>query len=298
MDAIARFWGVGRAAALMLLPAMAALATVSVYPVIEGLWLSFRNTSLIFRTDKFIGLGNYIALMGNDKFWNAWRNTIEFTVLSTALETALGLGMALVLYEAFAGRGVVRAAMLIPWAIPTVVTSKMFGWLFDGQNGIVNYLLRAAGVIQDNINWYGSTDHALLTIVIADVWKTTPFMALLLLAGLQTIPHSLAEASTIDGANAWQRFWMIRLPLLLPTLLIAAMFRTLDAFRIFDLVYVLTGGGPADSTEVLSTLTYKTMFSTLQFGVGSAMSTAMFATEIVIAIGFAVFIGRRLPMGG
>jgi len=295
MDAIARFWGVGRAAALMLLPAMAALAAVSVYPVLQGFWLSFRNTSLIFRTDKFVGLSNYAALIGNDKFWNAWRNTIEFTVLSTAFETALGLGMALVLHEAFAGRGVVRAAMLIPWAIPTVVTSKMFGWLFDGQNGIVNFLLRASGIIHDNINWYGSPDHAMLTIIIADVWKTTPFMALLLLAGLQTIPHSLIEASTIDGANVWQRLWMIRLPLLLPTLLIAAMFRTLDAFRIFDLVYVLTGGGPADSTEVLSTLTYKTLFSTLQFGVGSAMSTAMFLTEIVIAIGFAIFIGRRLP---
>jgi ABC-type sugar transport system permease subunit len=279
----------------MLLPALAVLAAVSVYPVLQGIWLSFRDRSLIFRTDKFVGLDNYIALAGDEKFWNAWLNTVQFTVASTVLETLLGLVMALILYEAFTGRGVVRAAMLIPWAIPTVVTSKMFGWLFDGQNGIVNYLLRASGIIDDNINWYGSTDHAMLTIIIADVWKTTPFMALLLLAGLQTIPHSLVEAATIDGANAWQRFLMIRLPLLLPTLLIAAMFRTLDAFRIFDLVYVLTGGGPADSTEVLSTLTYKTMFSTLQFGVGSTMSTAMFATEVVIAIGFAVFLTRRMP---
>jgi multiple sugar transport system permease protein len=280
---------------MMLLPALAALAAVSVYPVLKGLWLSFRNTSLIFRTDKFVGLDNYLALARDEKFWNAWRNTIEFTVASTVLETLAGLVMALVLYEAFAGRGAVRAAMLIPWAIPTVVTSKMFGWLFDGQNGIVNYLLRVSGLIDGNINWYGSPDHAMLTIVIADVWKSTPFMALLLLAGLQTIPNSLIEAATIDGANAWQRFRLIRLPLLLPTLLIAAMFRTLDAFRIFDLVYVLTGGGPADSTEVLSTLTYKTMFSTLQFGVGSAMSSAMFATEIVIALGFAVFLSRRMP---
>jgi multiple sugar transport system permease protein len=291
-------WRSGRTAAAMLLPALAALTVVSVYPVLRGLWLSFRNTSLIFRTDKFVGLDNYIALAGDEKFWNAWRNTVRFTVASTALETVIGLVMALVLYEAFSGRGVVRAAMLIPWAIPTVVTSKMFGWLFDGQNGIVNYLLRISGIIEDNVNWYGSPDHAMATIIIADVWKTTPFMALLLLAGLQTIPNSLIEAATIDGANAWQRFWMIRLPLLMPTLLIAAMFRTLDAFRIFDLVYVLTGGGPADSTEVLSTLTYKTMFSTLQFGVGSAMSTAMFATEVVIALGFAIFISRRMPQFG
>jgi trehalose/maltose transport system permease protein len=298
LASIAGFWGVGRAAAIMLLPALAVLAAVSVYPVLQGFWLSFRNTSLIFRTDKFVGFANYAELLGDDKFWNAWRNTILFTVSSTVLESVAGLCMALVLYEAFAGRGVVRAAMLIPWAIPTVVTSKMFGWLFDGQNGIVNYLLRVSGIIHDNINWYGSPDHAMLTIIIADVWKTTPFMALLLLAGLQTIPNSLIEAGTIDGASAWQRFWLIRLPLLLPTLLIAAMFRTLDAFRIFDLVYVLTGGGPADSTEVLSTLSYKTLFSTLQFGLGSAMSTAMFATEVVLALGFAVFIGRGMRLAG
>ena len=288
------FSGPGRAAALMLLPALVALGGVSVYPVLRGLWLSFRDTSLIFQTDSFVGVDNYASLIGDEKFWNAWWNTILFTGISTAAETIIGLAMALVLYEAFAGRGFVRAAMLVPWAIPTVVTSKMFAWIFDGQNGIVNYLLRTFGLIQGNINWYGSTDNAMLTIIIADVWKTTPFMALLLLAGLQTIPRSLAEASTIDGASSWQHFWMIRLPLLLPTLLIVAMFRALDAFRIFDLVYVLTGGGPANSTEVLSTLTYKTLFSTLQFGLGSALSSAMFATELVIAFGFAIFIVKRM----
>jgi multiple sugar transport system permease protein len=184
--------------------------------------------------------------------------------------------------------------MLIPWAIPTVVTSKMFAWMFDGQNGIVNYLLRTAGLISGNINWYGSADHALLTIVIADVWKTTPFMALLLLSGLQTIPGSLAEAARIDGASEWQYFWRIRLPLLAPTLLIAALFRALDAFRIFDLVYVLTGGGPADATEVLSTLTYKTLFSALQFGPGSALSSAIFFTEMLIALCFGIAVTRKI----
>ncbi len=192
-----------------------------------------------------------------------------------------------------ARRGVVRAAVLIPWAIPTVVTSKMFGWLFDGQHGIVNYLLRSCGLIPGNLNWYGSPELALPTIIIADVWKTTPFMALLLLAGLQTIPRSLSEAAAIDGASPWKRFWSVRLPLLAPSLLIAALFRALDAFRIFDLVYVLTGGGPADSTEVLSTLTYKNLFSALQFGYGSALSTTMFVTEILVAIGFGFFLLKR-----
>jgi ABC-type sugar transport system permease subunit len=285
-------------AVLLLVPALAAIAAVSIYPVILGLWLSFRDTTLSSPLDTFVGLGNYQRLLSESQFWNAWLHTMEFTFASTLLETLIGLIIALILAEKFLGRGLVRAAMLVPWAIPTVVTSKMFGWLFDGQNGVVNFLLRSAGLIQGNINWYGSPDLALGTIVIADVWKTTPFMALLLLAGLQTIPHSLSEAAIIDGASPWQRFWCVRLPLLAPTLLIAAMFRALDAFRIFDLVYVLTGGGPADSTEVLSTLTYKNFFSALQFGYGSALSTAMFITETLIALGFGIFILRQLKEVG
>jgi ABC-type sugar transport system permease subunit len=279
---------------VLLVPALASIGAISVYPVLLGLWLSFRDTTLASPTDTFIGLGNYRQIVSDGQFWNAWIHTIQFTSASTLLETSLGLMIALVLSERFRGRGIVRAAMLVPWAIPTVVTSKMFGWLFDGQNGIVNYLLRSVGLLQHNVNWYGSPDFALATIIIADVWKTTPFMALLLLAGLQTIPDSLAEASVIDGANAWQRFWYVRLPLLTPTLLIASMFRALDAFRIFDLVYVLTGGGPADATEVLSTFTYKNLFSALQIGYGSTLSTIMFITEIVIALIFGVFLLRKM----
>jgi multiple sugar transport system permease protein len=283
---------------VLLVPALASIGAVSVYPVLLGLWLSFRDTTLASPTDTFIGLSNYLQLFSDGQFWNAWIHTIQFTTASTLLETSIGLMIALVLSERFRGRGMVRAAMLVPWAIPTVVTSKMFGWLFDGQHGMVNYLLRSVGLIQHNVDWYGSPDFALTTIIIADVWKTTPFMALLLLAGLQTIPDSLAEASVIDGANAWQQFWYVRLPLLAPSLLIAAMFRALDAFRIFDLVYVLTGGGPADSTEVLSTLTYKDLFSALQFGYGSALATSMFGTEIMIAVVFGVFLLRKMREAG
>ena len=279
---------------VFLLPALASIGAVAIYPVLLGLWLSFRDTTLASPTDTFIGLGNYRQIVSDSQFWNAWVHTIQFTGTSTLLETLFGLMIALVLSERFRGRGIVRAAMLVPWAIPTVVTSKMFGWLFDGQNGIVNYILRSVGLIQHNVDWYGSPDFALVTIIIADVWKTTPFMALLLLAGLQTIPTSLAEASVIDGANAWQHFWYVRLPLLTPTLLIASMFRALDAFRIFDLVYVLTGGGPADSTEVLSTLTYKNLFSALLVGYGSALSTIMFFTEIVIAAAFGLVLLRKM----
>ena len=279
---------------LLLLPAFLSLASVSFYPIVNGVYLSFTNRSLITQDNDFIGIANYVQLLADPPFWNAWWHTIWFTLVSTLLETFIGLAMALILCETFAGRGMVRAAMLVPWAMPTVVTSKMFGWLFDGQHGIINFILLHAGLINQNVNWYGSPDTALTTIILADVWKTTPFMALLLLTGLQTVPKSLIEAARIDGARAWTIFWHIRLPLLMPTLLIAGLFRALDAFRVFDLVYVLTGGGPADSTETLSTLSYKVLFSTLQFGYGSAVSTAMFITEGLIAIGFCVFLVRQI----
>ena len=279
---------------LLLLPAFLSLASVSFYPIVNGVYLSFTNRSLITQDNDFIGIANYAQLLADPSFWNAWWHTIWFTLISTLLETFIGLAMALILCETFAGRGMVRAAMLVPWAMPTVVTSKMFGWLFDGEHGIVNFILLHAGLIDQNVNWYGSPDTALTTIILADVWKTTPFMALLLLTGLQTVPKSLIEAARMDGARAWTTFWKIRLPLLMPTLLIAGLFRALDAFRVFDLVYVLTGGGPADSTETLSTLSYKVLFSTLQFGYGSAVSTAMFITEGLIAIGFCVFLIRQI----
>lgn len=279
---------------LLLTPAFVSLASVSFYPIVNGLYLSLTNTSLITQEQEFIGFSNFARLWDDAQFWNAWWHTMWFTTVSTVLETVIGLGMALILYEAFHGRGLVRAAMLVPWAMPTVVTSKMFGWLFDGQHGIINYVLLHTGLIDQNINWYGSPDTAMTTIIIADVWKTTPFMALLLLTGLQTVPTSLLEAARMDGARGWTTFWHIRLPLLMPTLLIAGLFRALDAFRIFDLVYVLTGGGPADSTETLSTLSYKVLFSTLEFGYGSAVSTAMFVTELAIAVAFCLYLMRQI----
>ena len=284
----------GAVAWLLMLPALVALAAVSFYSILNGIWLSLTNTSLITNSSAFVGFVNYANLGNDGQFWNAWIHTVLFTGVSTGLETIIGLGMALLLYESFTGRSIVRAAMLVPWAMPTVVTSKMFGWLFDGQHGVVNYILVRIGILPGNVDWLGSAHTALGTIILADVWKTTPFMALLLLAGLQTISPTLIEAARIDGATGWTAFWHVRLPLLWPTLLIAGLFRALDAFRVFDLVYVLTGGGPADSTETLSTLSYKVLFSTLQFGYGSAMTVAMFLTEGLIALGFCLFIVRQL----
>ncbi|HEY0239666.1 MAG TPA: sugar ABC transporter permease [Friedmanniella sp.] len=283
--------GVGLGAALVA-PTLVMILAVSLYPAVSTLRLSLRNTSLAEAKDEFIGLGNYANLIGDSQFWNAWQQTLVFTAVSTVLETLVGMVLALVLFESFRGRGLLRALVLIPWAIPTVVTSRMFGWLFDGQNGVVNYVLLEAGATDGYVNFLGSTTWAMPTIILADVWKTAPFMALLILAGLQTVPGSLLESARIDGASTWRTFTDIRLPLLLPSLLVAALLRSLDAFRIFDLPYVLTGGGPADSTETLSTLAYKRLFSGLQLGYGSSIATAMFLTEVVIALVFGLFVLR------
>jgi ABC-type sugar transport system permease subunit len=283
-----------KAAVALIAPAAVALACVTVYPTLYTIWLSFRNTDFAGQQNSFTGLQNFVRVFSDGAFWNAWVQTGYFTVVSTFFETLIGLGMALILHETFRGRGFVRAAMLIPWAIPTVVTSRMFGWMFDGQNGIVNYVLESLGLISKYVNWTGSQAHAMQTIIVADVWKTAPFMALILLAGLQTIPEDVSEAGRVDGAGPFRIFWSIRLPLLMPTLLVAGLLRALDAFRIFDLVWVLTGGGPANSTETLSTLTFKTSFSALEFGYGSSIVVAMFVTEILIAAAFGIFILRAM----
>jgi multiple sugar transport system permease protein len=288
-----RAWRLSPGPLILIVPMLASLLAVSLYPVARTIWLAFRNTSLETQGDKFTGLANVHHLARDAIFWRAWRQTLEFTAVTTIAETLLGLVIALALYKTFRGRGLVRAAVLVPWAIPTVVTSRMFSWIFD-QGGVVNYLLVLLHFVAHPVNFLGSTTLALPTLMLADIWKTTPFMALLLLAGLQTVPPTLAEAARIDGASSWRYFWRVRLPLLMPTLLVAALLRALDAFRVFDLPYVVTGGGPASSTETMSTYAYKTLFSGLELGYGSTMATAMFVTEAVIAGAFGIFIVRRM----
>jgi ABC-type sugar transport system permease subunit len=277
----------------LMLPAVLTILAISLIPVIQTFALSVRNATLGGATDQFTGFANLQRLVADDGFWNAWVQTMHFTVASVVLETVLGLLFALLLNVKFPGRGWVRAAVLIPWAIPTVVTSRMFGWLFDGQNGLVNHILVSLGIIRENINFLGSPDTAMWTIIAADVWKTTPFMALLILAALQTIPQSLRESARVDGASALRTFRSIVLPMVAAPVLIAILLRTLDAFRVFDLPYVLTGGGPANSTETLSTFAYKRLFAASEFGYGSTIATATFATEIALAAIFGFLIIRR-----
>ncbi len=261
-------------------PALLLLALVTVYPVLSVLYLSLHRKLLIFDISRFVGLENYLFLLQDDRFWNALGNTAYFTLLSVVLELALGLAIAMLLHREFRFKGFVRAVVLIPWAIPTVVSAKMWEWMYNTDFGILNYLLGA------EVNWLGSPLWALNAAVFMDVWKTTPFVAILLMAGLQVIPRELFQAARIDGAGSWAVFRKITLPLLKPVILVVLIFRTLDAFRVFDAVYVLTGGGPANTTETLSIYAYKVLFQTLQFGYGSTLSVVVFLCVGMISVGY------------
>jgi multiple sugar transport system permease protein len=256
--------------ALFLAPALVILLGVTVYPILSVLWLSLQRRLPIFHISEFTGLGNYAFLIRDERFWNALGNTAYFTAVSVALELLLGIAIALLLHRAFRLKGFMRAVVLVPWAIPTVVSAKIWEWIYQPDFGLLNYLLGA------RVSWLGDPFWALHAAILMDVWKTTPFVALLLMAGLQVIPGEVYQAAKVDGASPWYTFRRITLPLLLPFILLALLFRTLDSFRVFDAVYVLTGGGPANSTETLSIYAYKTLFQTLQFGYGSTIAVAMF----------------------
>ncbi len=253
-----------------ILPAIIILLVVTIYPLIYVFYLSLHRNMPIFEISNFIGIKNYIFLLKDERFWNALKNTLYFTGLSVVAELLLGLMIALFLDRSFKGRGMIRAIVLIPWAIPTVVSAKMWEWIYNPDFGILNYIFGT------NINWLGSPFWAINAAIFMDVWKTTPFAVLLFMAGLQVIPRELYQAARVDGASSFQVFIHITLPLLKPIILVVLLFRTLDAFRVFDAIYVLTGGGPGNTTETLSIYAYKTLFQTLQFGYGSALSVVVF----------------------
>ena len=260
------------------MPAVVLLAAVTIYPVLSVLYLSLHRRLPIFDIAKFTGLDNYRFLLADDRFWNALGNTAYFTAVSVTLELVLGLSIALLLNRSFRFKGLATSAVLAPWAIPTVVSARMWEWMYNTDFGILNHVLGT------KINWLGSPLWALNAAVFMDVWKTTPFVVILLLAGLRVIPRDLYQAARIDGAGAWPIFKKITLPLLMPVIIVVLIFRTLDAFRVFDAVYVLTGGGPANTTETLSIYAYKVLFQTLQFGYGSTLSVVVFLCTGAITI--------------
>lgn len=292
------FKGERRQGALLLLPGLLVIAAVALYPIASVLWLSLQHRLPIFGIATFAGLDNYRALLEDARLWRSLGTTLYFTAVAVGLELVLGLAIATLLARSFPGRGLARAALLIPWALPPVVSAKMWEWLYNADFGLLNYLLRSAGLVTGGVNWLGSPAWALHAAIGVEVWKATPFVALLLLAGMQLIPRDLYHAARVDGAGSWACFRRITLPLLLPVLLVVLLFRTMDALRTFDIIFVLTGGGPANTTETLSIYTYKVLFQTLQFGYGSALATVTFAATMLAALGYMRLLTRRATSRG
>jgi multiple sugar transport system permease protein len=269
-------------------PALLLLGAITVYPLVHVVWLTFHRRLLIFDIFRFVGLENYAHLLADDRYWRALANTAYFTSTSVALEVFLGIGFALLLRPVSKARGALLAVVLLPWAIPTVVSAKMWSWIYNTDFGVLNYVLGT------EVNWLGSPFWALNAAVLMDVWKTTPFVTLLITASLQEIPTDLYQAARVDGADSLTVFRRITLPLIMPMIVIILVFRTLDAFRVFDAVYVLTGGGPAGTTETLSIYAYNLLFQTLQFGYGSTVALSVFLFVCLLTGGYLLLLRRTL----
>ncbi len=274
-----------RLALLFLLPSFAFVGLFTLFPIFESFRLSFYRMilTLPWLGQKFVGWENYTDLWTDPVAMQALTTTLIFVAVTIPLELLFGLGMALVMNEVFRGRGLLRAVVLIPWAIPTVVSSQMWRFIFNDRYGLFNFVLFG----DDTARYFApmaDPQLALIAIMVAEVWKTTPFPALIILAGLQTIPDELYEAAGIDGATAWQKFRHVTLPLISPALLLALLFRTIDALRVFDLVFVMTQGGPADATNVLQFYGYKKTFAEGMVGYGSAIAVGVFVLSLTVAL--------------
>jgi ABC-type sugar transport system permease subunit len=263
----------------MVAPAVSTILLIALFPLGWTVWESFHlhDLRMPWLGQPFVGLENYLEVLADRRFWGAMAHTLWFAAASVSLELVLGCILALAMNRTFRGRALVRASILIPWAIPTVVAALVWRFMFEGMEG-----------------WLTDDVRAWVPVILADTWKETPFVALLLLAGLQGIDPSLYEAARIDGASPWRQFRHVTLPLLVPAILVALIFRTMNAFRVFDLIYVLTGGGPGTATEPISLYTYNSLMHNLRFGYGSALSVLVFFVTFALALGYIRLLGRGL----
>ncbi|WP_233153031.1 carbohydrate ABC transporter permease [Motiliproteus sp. MSK22-1] len=292
-----------RSAWLFLAPILVLLALVAGWPLLRTIWFSFTDASFADLTVySFIGFENYLSyedgewygVLADQEWWGSVWNTLFFTVVSVSAELVLGTIVALTLNAKFPGRGLVRAAILIPWAIPTIVSAKMWGWMLHDQFGILNHMLQGIGLISEPLAWTANADLALWAVIMVDIWKTTPFMALLILASLQMLPSDCYEAAKVDGIHPVRVFFKVTVPLIMPAVMVAVTFRALDALRVFDLIYVLT----SNSAETMSMSVYarQQLVSFQDVGMGSAASTLLFFMIALITIGY-LCLGRRQMAG-
>ena len=279
----------------LVLPALSVLALVAVTPILWTAWesLHLHDLRMPWLGRPFIGFGNYVEAMRDARFRDAVVHTALFAAVAVTLEMCAGLALALLLDRLVRGARIVRTAVLLPWAVPTVVAALVWRFMFESPGGVVSRAAGAAGLVAPT--WLSDPVAAWLPIVLADVWKTTPFVSLLILAALQNIDRALYEAASIDGATPWQQFSRVTLPLLRPALAVACLFRLLDALRVFDIIYVLTAGGPGTATEPVALYTFTTLMRTLRFGYGAALSLIVFAVSFAIALVSIRLLGADAP---
>ncbi|WP_448336338.1 carbohydrate ABC transporter permease [Bellilinea sp.] len=269
----------------LLFPGLLVIFGITLFPIIYTFVLSFTETPISNPTPQgFIGIRNYLYFLTNSVFWAAIRRTLYFTIVSVGVELILGMGLALLIHARPFGWQFLRTSLIIPWAIPTIVNGAMWRWIYNADYGALNGLLFQLGMIDRYRAWLSEPVAAMNLVIVADIWHSVPFIALILQAALATIPRELEEAAAVDGANVWQRFWNIRFPLLQPAILVALVIRTVEAFRVFDIIYVITQGGPAFGTVTISYLTYLESFSYGRLGGGAALSFLISAFTLVMAL--------------
>ena len=278
-------------AAVLLLPTMILLGAFIAYPFAEGVWLSVTDAR-VGVPGHFVGLDNFVALFNDSIFRVAVWNTFVYTIVATIFKLALGLWLALLLNRNFKGKAFTRAFILLPFIIPTVLSTFAWKWMFDPTFSVINWTLFRVGLIHGRINWLGDPNLALISVIIVNVWRGVPFFAISLLAGLQTINPELQEAAAIDGARPWQRFWHVTWPLLLPVTMVVVLFSVIQTFADFQLVYVLTGGGPANATQLFATYAYQIGIGTGLLSQGAAVSLAMFPFLLLIVVVQLLYIRR------
>lgn len=272
---------------LFIAPAAIFLLLFMVFPLIFNVLMSFRDvqaSTLLNFNAPWVGLANYNKVFENPTFWPTVRNTVVFTALSLLFQVGLGLALAVFYTRNFPGATYMRGLFLIAWTIPVVVSAAVFRWLLDAETGVINYVLQSLGLIKENIQWLADARYSLLATIIVNIWLGIPFNLVLLVAALQTVPKSLYEASSIDGASRFQTFRFVTLPLILPALLSVVMLGLIYTFKVFDVVYVTTQGGPLDASQVISTLAYKLTFSQFRFGEGAAMLNLLFLVLFVLSL--------------
>src|SRR6266545_7854774 len=282
-----------RTAWLLLTPSLLVMLGVTLWPVISTFILSFLNAPTgINQLRTFVGFANYIDMLTDQLFWETIGRTAYFTGVSVGLELIFGLAIAQLIHSRPWGWQFLRISLIIPWAVPTIVNGAMWRWIYSADFGALNGLLMQLGLIKHYVPWLSLPNMAMNLVIVADIWHTMPFVALVLQAALAGLPEDLEEAAAVDGANAWQRFLQIRLPLLRPAILVALIVRTVDAFRVFDIVYIITSGGPAYKTLTITYLTYLNSFAFGKQGTGAALSFLISTFTIIMALIYIRFLYR------